>query len=387
MISRYMGPHYGNDVALPGRRQLPAEPADQPAGVGPPRRVPERLAASPTGSLHLPLEAGDMSGATERPTRRPLTRRRFMLGATRLAAGGAAVGVGVDRALEPAAPRRAAGRARRAARRACPTASTPGARRSRRDAVRQPDRAALRPAAVLRRATATRRPRTRACSRPRCARSSARYRVGPVGAAVHRRLGPALLRARAAASRRPIPRAKALSDFELPAIDDYDLCLHLACDDEQRLRDVEAALVHGAPLAGADGSLDLSSALRWRETRTGFVGAGLPAAHQDVGGIPPGNPVPQSAPLFMGFKSGLQQEPGHRGRRHDPRAARSPAARRCRSATCACGSTAGIRTSSERERVARMYAPAGHARAGRALHHRRRERPAAARARRSTATA
>jgi hypothetical protein len=105
----------------------------------------------------------------------------------------------------------------------------------------------------------------------------------------------------------PIPEAKGLSDFELPSIDHYDLCLHLACDDAGRLADIEAALVHGAPLPGADGLPALSAALRWRETRTGFVGAGLPAAHQHTGGIPPGNPVPASAPLFMGFKSNLKK--------------------------------------------------------------------------------
>ena len=105
----------------------------------------------------------------------------------------------------------------------------------------------------------------------------------------------------------PIPRARALSDFELPALDDRDLCLHLACDDQQRLVSVEAALVHGAPLPGADGPLDISGALTWQETRTGFVGAGLPAAHQDVDGIPPGRPVPSTSPLFMGFKSGLRR--------------------------------------------------------------------------------
>jgi hypothetical protein len=103
----------------------------------------------------------------------------------------------------------------------------------------------------------------------------------------------------------PIPHAKGLSDFELPTIDDYDLCLHLACDDEQRLASVQAAVVRGARLALAEGQLDISAVLRWRETRTGFVGAGLPASRQDVGGIPPGNPVPQSSPLYMGFKSGL----------------------------------------------------------------------------------
>jgi hypothetical protein len=105
----------------------------------------------------------------------------------------------------------------------------------------------------------------------------------------------------------PIPRAKALSDFELPTIDTYDVCLHLASDDEQRLAAVEAALIHGASLPQAPGPLDLSSVLRWRETRTGFTGAGLPAAHQRVGGIPAGNPVPRGAPLFMGFKSNLKR--------------------------------------------------------------------------------
>ncbi len=37
-----------------------------------------------------------------------------------------------------------------------------------------------------------------------------------------------------------------MSDFEQPAIDDYHLCLHLACDDESRLAAVEAALTRGA---------------------------------------------------------------------------------------------------------------------------------------------
>jgi hypothetical protein len=94
----------------------------------------------------------------------------------------------------------------------------------------------------------------------------------------------------------PIPQAKALSDFELPSIDDYHLCVHLACDHEQRLLVVERSLRR-----------QLRPALRWRETRTGFVGAGLPAAHQRVGGIPSGTPVTQSTPLFMGFKSNFKK--------------------------------------------------------------------------------
>ncbi|HEX4289114.1 MAG TPA: hypothetical protein VH021_09380, partial [Trebonia sp.] len=108
----------------------------------------------------------------------------------------------------------------------------------------------------------------------------------------------------------PIPAARALSDFEQPAIDDYHLCLHIASDDETRLAEVEAALTGGTPIryhADAAEPLDISAALRWRETRTGFVGAGLPAERQRTGGIPGGQPVPGGAPLFMGFKSGLRR--------------------------------------------------------------------------------
>jgi len=108
----------------------------------------------------------------------------------------------------------------------------------------------------------------------------------------------------------PIPPAKALSDFEQPAIDDYHLCLHLASDDEARLAAVEGALTRGTPIpyyTDAGEPLDISSGLRLRETRAGFVGSGLPAERQDTGGIPAGQHVPVSAPLFMGFKSALKR--------------------------------------------------------------------------------
>lgn len=131
------------------------------------------------------------------------------------------------------------------------------------------------------------------------------FRWGPGGLLFTAGWGPGYFSLIGAES--PIPAARALSDFELPAIDHYHLCLHLACDDENRLRDVEAALVHGARLPGARRNPSLASILRWRETRTGFTGAGLPAANQDVGGIPSGRPVPSSAPLFMGFKSNLKR--------------------------------------------------------------------------------
>ena len=133
-----------------------------------------------------------------------------------------------------------------------------------------------------------------------------RYRWGPSGLLFTVAWGPSYFE-RALGINAPIPRAIELSNFEFPAIDDYDMCLHLAADDEHRLASVEAALLHGERLPGAHGPLSISSALRWRETRTGFVGAGLPARHQHTGGIPSGDPVPHNAPLFMGFKSGLRK--------------------------------------------------------------------------------
>jgi hypothetical protein len=105
----------------------------------------------------------------------------------------------------------------------------------------------------------------------------------------------------------PIPTATRLSSVEHPLIDNYDVCIHLASDDEQRLKQIEAALVHGHKLPGVNGSLAVKPALTWRETRTGFTAVGIPAARQNVKGIPTGNPVPTDAPLFMGFKSGMRK--------------------------------------------------------------------------------
>jgi len=102
----------------------------------------------------------------------------------------------------------------------------------------------------------------------------------------------------------PVEWPEPLSDQETPELDAYDLCLHLASDDEARLTVIEAALIDGDRLPNGT-QARLPSVLRHGETRTGFVGDGLPAAHQDVEGIPPGDLVHPTAPLFMGFGSGF----------------------------------------------------------------------------------
>ena len=133
-----------------------------------------------------------------------------------------------------------------------------------------------------------------------------RFSWGPSGLLFAVGWGPSYF-TRALAADSPIPAAKALSQFELPTIDRFDMVLHLAGDDEGRLARIERAVTGRAPVAGVPESIDVSSVLTWRETRTGFVGPGLPAGHQHVGGIPHGSPVPRSAPLFMGFKSSLRR--------------------------------------------------------------------------------
>jgi hypothetical protein len=182
-----------------------------------------------------------------------------------------------------------------------------------------------------------------------------RYRWGPAGLLFTVGWAPGyfedVLRVRS-----PIPRARALSDFELPAIDDYHVCVHLACDSETRLALVESALVHDSRLPGADGPLSLAPALSWRETRTGFTGVGLPAAHQATGGIPAGRPVSPGAPLFMGFKSNLKRNQASED-------AVTIAAAPFAHATTMHVSYMRLRLDSwygdlsQRERVARMYAP------------------------------
>jgi len=121
-----------------------------------------------------------------------------------------------------------------------------------------------------------------------------RYPWGPSGLLFTVAWGPRYFE-RTLGTRSPVPRPRPLSDFELPALDDFDVCVHLASDDEQRLVAADRAL------------RTQTGSIAWRETRSGFVGAGLPAANQRVAGVPAGHPVPAAAPLYMGFKSGYRR--------------------------------------------------------------------------------
>ena len=243
-------------------------------------------------------------------TRRRWTRRRFLLGAGGLAAGAAGAAVAAD-----AGPERAARPLR-----AVPLGAQPGGLPPRqhaweatlaRDSAGNPiaprfDRLLM--FDVIGRPTRGHADRLEAALRT----LERAYPWSPKGLLFTAGWGPSYFQQLLGLAS-PIPRAKALSDFELPSIDDYHLCLHLACDDDARLRAIEASLLHGAPLPGArtgppdQRHLRITDALVWRETRTGFVGAGLPATHQQVHGIPTNHPVPRTAPLYMGFKSSFRR--------------------------------------------------------------------------------
>jgi dye decolorizing peroxidase len=293
-----------------------------------------------------------VSGSDQaRPGRSWLTRRRFIFGASALAAG-AAVGVELDNALSD-------GKSLPAVALPAPPPGLPARQHAwTASLARDPYGNSIAPR--FDRLVFFDVNGTPSAGYARVLEASLRtlersYRWGPLGLLFTVGWSPDYFE-QVLRTRSPIPYAKALSDFELPAIDTYDVCLHLACDDEPRLAEVEAALIHGAPLAGVRGPLDLSEVLTWRETRTGFTGAGLPAAHQQVGGIPPGSPVPRGAPLFMGFKSNLKR---NQASEDDVTIPAGPFA----GGTTMHVSYMRLRLDSwyrdltERERVARMYAP------------------------------
>ncbi|WP_323192453.1 Tat pathway signal protein [Halostella sp. PRR32] len=105
-----------------------------------------------------------------------------------------------------------------------------------------------------------------------------------------------------------LPEPRALSPLEDPALDEYDAVLHLASDHAQVALAAEEALFGELDeLNGVETETSVDGVVEKAERRTGFVGEGLPAENQDVRGIPDSEPVPEDAPLYMGFKSGFEK--------------------------------------------------------------------------------
>ena len=123
-------------------------------------------------------------------------------------------------------------------------------------------------------------------------RLEGRYRHGPDGLLMLVGWGPGYF-ARHTDGAAPISRPVPLARDERAAMEDIDVCIHLASDDEDRLDAVVSALL------GED-ELALRAPLQLREVRTGFAGTGLPT--KLVGGD-----IPRDSPLLLGFHSGLRR--------------------------------------------------------------------------------
>lgn len=104
-----------------------------------------------------------------------------------------------------------------------------------------------------------------------------------------------------------LPAPRALAPFEDPDLDDPDAVCHLASDLAHVPLAAEEALRGRRDTVNGVAADALPDALSVRERRTGFVGAGLPADNQDVAGVPDAEPVPEDAPLYMGFQSGFER--------------------------------------------------------------------------------
>ncbi|WP_136689581.1 DUF7405 family protein [Halorhabdus amylolytica] len=104
-----------------------------------------------------------------------------------------------------------------------------------------------------------------------------------------------------------LPQPRRLSPFEEPQFDTQDALLHLASDRAEVILEAEAALQgEREQVNGVAVDVSITDALTVDDRRSGFVGPGMPADRQDVAGIPDTEPVPEAAPLFMGFEAGFR---------------------------------------------------------------------------------
>ncbi|MFO7833419.1 MAG: twin-arginine translocation signal domain-containing protein [Halohasta sp.] len=105
-----------------------------------------------------------------------------------------------------------------------------------------------------------------------------------------------------------LPPPRRLSPVDTPTLDEQDALLQLASDRSAALLEIEETLFgSGEKLNGVDVEGRLGDVFSIDDRRTGFIGPGLPAENQGVGGIPEDGPVPEESPLFMGFKAGFER--------------------------------------------------------------------------------
>lgn len=105
-----------------------------------------------------------------------------------------------------------------------------------------------------------------------------------------------------------LPMPEALSPFEDPTLDTPDTLIHLGSNHAQVVLAAEEALRGNRSTVNGVDQPDaaVTDVYSVDDRRTGFIGDGLPAEHDDVDGVPEGE-VPDDAPLYMGFKSSFNK--------------------------------------------------------------------------------
>lgn len=104
----------------------------------------------------------------------------------------------------------------------------------------------------------------------------------------------------------PIRPPENNSRIDEPRLEGFDAALVLSSDVPSHLGRTETAMFGDrATLDGVEITDRLGDVFSVVGRRTGFIGQGLPQEHADAEGIPPGTRIPESSPMFMGFRSGL----------------------------------------------------------------------------------
>ncbi|WP_302081925.1 DUF7405 family protein [Salinibaculum rarum] len=104
-----------------------------------------------------------------------------------------------------------------------------------------------------------------------------------------------------------LPEPRALAPFEDPETDSAAMAVHLASNYGAVVLGAEEALRGETDTLNDVSVTGLPDTFSRVERRTGFIGDGLPADHQDVDGIPDSEPVSEDAPMYMGFESGFEK--------------------------------------------------------------------------------
>jgi hypothetical protein len=105
----------------------------------------------------------------------------------------------------------------------------------------------------------------------------------------------------------PISPPENHSRTDDPRLEGFDAALVLSSDVPSHLQRAESTLFDDGEGGGETFDHRLGEVFTRVGKRTGFIGSGLPQKHAEAEGIPTDAEIPESSPMFMGFRSGLAE--------------------------------------------------------------------------------